>query len=261
MRRAHLFEFNDLPWIPSPLRQTHMEFLHQMSVQLRVYKSGFDEFSRVLERTGVRTIQALCSGDGGTTVALCRHLGRDDIHIVLSDKFPAPERYRELEHQSGGRLGFVEESVDALDVPARLSGLRLVINAVHHFHASQVRGLLADAIAHRQPIVFLEPVRRDMLSLLRFSVVAPAFCLLSSLGGIRPASMRRLLLGAVLPVATFCFIFDGIISHLRAWKLEELREFIGQAEGHESYDWDVRELKGVLGSRLTFLAGTPKGGS
>jgi len=258
LQRAHLFEFNDMPWLPTPLRQTIMEFLHQMSVQLRMYESGFEEVRQVLDRTGVRTIQALCSGDGGTTAALCKHLERDDVRIMLSDKFPAVERYRELEHLSGGRLGHVEESVDALEVPAHLSGLRLLVNAVHHFQEPQVRAMLADAVANRQPIVFLEPLRRDLPSLLRFTAAAPAFCLFSSLGGVRPTNARRLLLGAVVPVGTFCFVFDGIVSHLRAWSPEELRAIIRDVPGHEDYDWDVRELKGVMGSILTFLAGTPR---
>jgi hypothetical protein len=258
LQRAHLFEFNDMPWLPAPVRQTLMEFLHQMSVQLRMYESGFEELRRVLDRTGVRTLQALCSGDGGTTAALCQHLKRDDLRVMLSDKFPPVERYRELEHLSGGRLGFVEEPVDALDVPEHLSGLRLVVNAVHHFHAPQVRAMLADAVRRGQPIVFLEPLRRDVPSLLRFAAAAPVFCLYSSLGGTRPLSARRLLLGTVVPVGTLCFVFDGIVSHLRAWSPSELQAIIQEVPGHEGYDWDVRELKGVLGASLTFLAGTPR---
>ncbi|WP_375771898.1 hypothetical protein NR798_13735 [Archangium gephyra] len=258
MNRAHLFEFNDMPWLPTPVRKTLMEQLHHMAVQLRLYDAGFDAISQVLDRAGTRTIQALCAGDGGLMLALSRHLKRDDLNIVLSDKFPSLESFREKEQESGGRLTHEPASVDVLNVPEHLTGLRLIVNAVHHFEAPMVRGILADAVAKRQPIVFMEPVQRDLLSILRFSAAAPLLSVYFSVGGIRPLSLRRTLLGAVAPVGSLCFFFDGIVSHLRAYHPEEWEALIREVDGHESYTWETRYLPGFLGSRLTFLSGLPR---
>jgi hypothetical protein len=258
LNRAHLFEFNDMPWLPLPVRKTLMEQLQHMAVQLRLYDAGFDAISQVLDRAGTRTIQALCAGDGGLMLALSRHLKRDDLRIVLSDKFPSLDSFREREQESGGRLSYESESVDVLDVPEHMAGLRLIVNAVHHFEAPMVRAILADAVAKRQPIVFMEPVQRDLLSILRFSAAAPLLSLYFSVGGIRPLNLRRTLLGAVAPVGSLCFFFDGIVSHLRAYRTEEWEALIREVDGHESYTWETRYLPGFMGSRLTFLAGLPQ---
>jgi hypothetical protein len=79
-----------------------------------------------------------------------------------------------------------------------------------------------------------------------------------SLIGIRPLSLRRTLLGAIIPVASLCLLFDGIVSHLRAYHPKELEALIRETEGHEHYTWETRYLPGFMGSRLTFLAGIPK---
>ncbi|WP_158623565.1 hypothetical protein [Corallococcus sp. CA053C] len=258
MQRAHLFEFNDMPWLPSPIRKTLMEFLHHMSVRLRMYDAGFDVLSQLLKQQGLTSIQAMCAGDGGLMLALSRHLGRDDVRIQLSDKYPSLERFGELERESAGRLGHVTESVDVLNVPEHLSGVRLIVNAVHHFQPPVVRGILADAVTKRQPIVFMEPVQRDLLSVLRFCAATPLLSAWLSLGGIRPLSLRRTLLGLVAPVGAFCFFFDGVVSHLRAYHLEEWQALILQVEGHEDYDWDLRQIPSFMGTRISFLAGMPR---
>jgi hypothetical protein len=258
LNRAQLFEFNDMPWLPTPVRATLMEQLHHMAVQLHLYDVGFDAIARVLDETGSRTIQALCAGDGGLMLALSRHLNRDELRIVLSDKFPSLDGFRERERESGGRLSHEPGPVDVLDVPAHMTGLRLIVNAIHHFEPPMVRGILADAVAKRQPIVFLEPVQRELLSILRFSAAAPLLGLYFSLGGIRPLSARRTLLGALAPVGTLCFLFDGIVSHLRAYHPEEWQALVREVPGHEGYTWETRVLPGFMGSRLTLLSGIPR---
>ncbi|WP_309896268.1 hypothetical protein [Archangium sp.] len=258
MKRAHLFEFNDMPWLPLPVRTTLLEQLHHMAVQLHLYDVGFDAVAKVLDATSSRTIQALCAGDGGLMLALSRYLKRDDLGIVLSDKFPALDSLREREREAEGRLSIEPGSVDVLDVPERMKGLRLIVNAVHHFEPPMVRAILADAVAKRQPIVFLEPVQRDLLSILRFSVAAPLLSLYFSVGGIRPVSLRRTVLGAIAPVGSLCFFFDGIVSHLRAYQPEEWEALIREVDGHEGYTWETRLLPGFMGSRLTFLSGIPR---
>lgn len=257
MQRAHLFEFNDLPWLPAPIRKTIREFLHHMSVKLRMYDAAFDLLAELLRQRGLTSIQALCAGDGGLMVALSRHLAREDVRIQLSDKYPALELYQEAARASGGRLGHVPESVDVLDVPTHMAGLRLIVNAVHHFQPDQVRGILADAVSKRQPIVFMEPVQREPLSILRFCAATPLLSAWLSLGGIWPPSLRRTLLGAVVPVGAFCFFVDGVVSHLRAYHLDEWRALIEQVDGHDGYDWDLRQVPSFMGTRISFLAGLP----
>lgn len=258
MQRAHLFEFNDLPWLPSPLRKTIREFLHHMSVRLRMYDGAFNHLDALMRQRGLTSVQALCAGDGGLMLALSQHLEREDARIQLSDKYPELELYAEIARKSAGRVTHVAESVDVLDVPTHLEGLRLIVNAVHHFQPEQVRGILSDAVRKRQPIVFMEPVQREPLSILRFCAATPLLSAWLSLGGIWPLNLRRTLLGFVVPVGAFCFFVDGVVSHLRAYHLDEWRDLIAQVDGHEHYDWELRQVPSFMGTRVSFLAGMPK---
>lgn len=259
MNRIHLFEFNDAPWTPEPLRRTVVEFLHHMAAALRMYEPGFRTVAELLARSGASTVQLLCAGGGGGAQALAAALG-PDARVELSDQFPDCRAYAELARLDG-RIGFHPRPVDVRAVPDDLVGLRVLVNAVHHLEPDEVRAVLADAVEKRQPIVFLEPVQRELIPLLRFVAVAPLLCVAMSLGWIRPLKLRRTLLGALLPLGTAAFTFDGVISHLRAYSLAEWRAMTDVVDGERAFEWRVEQLPGALGSRLNMLSGMPRQGA
>lgn len=255
MRRLQLFEFNDVTWTPAPLRRTIVEFLHHLAIKLGMYEAGFGVVAEVAERTGVRTVQLLCAGGGGGAALLAERLG-NDRRIVLSDLFPDVDGYRAL-GAADPRIEHVARAVDVRDVPAEMGGVRVIINAVHHLQPADVRAVLQDAVVKRQPIVFVEPVQRELLPLLRFVLASPVLCAALSLGWIWPMNARRLLLGALIPVGTACFIFDGIVSHLRAYTLEEWGKMVESLDGTGGFTWHLSQVPSALGARVNVLTGVP----
>lgn len=256
MPRIHLIEFNDAPWTPEPLRRTVVEFLHHMASALDMYEPGFRRVAELLERSGASTVQLLCSGGGGGAQQLARALG-PEARVLLSDRYPDLAAYAALERLDP-RIGYVAEPVDLRDVPVTMTGLRVIINAAHHLRPTELAAVLADAVDKRQPIVLIEPVQRELLPVLRFLAAAPILCMAMSLGWIRPLSLRRTLLGVVVPLATAAFLFDGVVSHLRAYSLEEWRLLTGNADPELRFTWEVGQLPGALGSRLNVMFGTPR---
>jgi hypothetical protein len=52
-------------------------------------------------------------------------------------------------------------------------------------------------------------------------------------------------------------LFDGIVSCLRTYRTQELREMIKKLAGTE-YQWEVEELsRGLVAAPITYLIGHP----
>lgn len=254
MRRIQFFEFNDAEWTPAPLRRTIVELLHHLALKLRMYEAGFDIVADIVRQTGAPSVQLLCAGGGGGALVLADKLG--DIRIVLSDLLPEVEAYRAL-GATNPRIEHLPTPVDVRSVPASMVGVRLIVNAVHHLPPDAVRAALQDAVTKRQPIVFMEPVQRELGPLLRFVVASPALCVALSLGWARPFSLRRLILGAVIPVGTAAFVFDGVVSHLRAYTFDEWARIVEALADGGTFTWKTTQVQGALGARVNVLTGVP----
>jgi hypothetical protein len=103
--------------------------------------------------------------------------------------------------------------------------------------------------------VFEAPARHTLtlLSLLLIPIAAWLFVPFR-----RPFRWSRLVWTYLIPVIPFVLFFDGLISCLRAYSLEELREM---ASGLESrgYRWEIGEkIGGLLPVRITYLVGYPQ---
>jgi len=77
---------------------------------------------------------------------------------------------------------------------------------------------------------------------------------------IRPFRWSRLFWTYVVPVVPFVVLFDGVVSCLRTYRPQELREIIGKLGGSE-YEWEVGEhiaARGLL--PITYMIGHPRNG-
>ena len=59
---------------------------------------------------------------------------------------------------------------------------------------------------------------------------------------IRPFRWTRLLFTYILPVIPLLVMIDGIVSCLRTYTLEELREITASLKG-SPYDWELRKVR------------------
>jgi hypothetical protein len=75
---------------------------------------------------------------------------------------------------------------------------------------------------------------------------------------IRPFRWSRLFWTYLVPVVPLVSLFDGVVSCLRTYSVQELRELTAGLATN-SYQWDFGELKGKGPIPITYLIGLPVG--
>jgi len=143
--------------------------------------------------------------------------------------------------------------VDAMKVPEELQGLRTMFTSFHHFPPEEARAIIQDAVDAGRGIGIFELPRRALSTIL----LTFGFVLLLFVGTpwIRPFRWSRLLWTYLIPLVPFALLFDGVVSCLRTYRPEELREMVGGLSGSE-YQWEIGEASGGA-SPITYLVGSP----
>lgn len=188
-------------------------------------------------------------------LALYEALAADGIFVkvTLTDKFPNLDAFRRLSIQCPSGITYIASPVDATQVPAELKGLRTIFNSFHHFAPESARLVLASALAAQQPIGIFEIPERSLSSILPF-LMTPLFVAIAT-PLIRPFRWSRLLWTYILPLVPLTCWWDGLVSQLRAYSVEELLEL---TRGLEDYEWNADRV-GIAGTpgHLTYLLGSP----
>src|SRR4030095_2408901 len=144
------------------------------------------------------------------------------VSVCLTDKYPNLEVFREssgLTHQS---ISYHPQSVDAMRVPEELTGFRTIFSAFHHFGPEQARTVLADAAHKRQGIAVFEGTQRSVLALLLMLLVPLMVLVMTPF--IRPFRWSRLLWTYLIPLLPLVAMFDGLVSCVRTYSVEDLRD-------------------------------------
>ncbi|MGF6545425.1 class I SAM-dependent methyltransferase [Paraburkholderia youngii] len=258
MRRLHLLEIEDQPWCPRALRDGGTDWLHFLANSHKGFNVIAGKLREAMRRVGSDRIVDLCSGGGGpwqTLAPLLALSGR--VMVQLTDFYPNRAAYERISAGSTNCVTYVSEPVDAMNVPSRFDGVRTMFNSFHHFRPDDARAILADAVTKRRAIVVVEGADHRLLGIV-FILVMPLMMLaLTPL--IRPFRWSRLALTYVLPAIPLLCLFDGIVSMLRIYNPDELREMVASIPDQQSFDWDIGTLP-VQGSPLglTYLVGVPR---
>lgn len=257
MRRLHLFELEDQPWFPGVIRDLATDYLQFIQTKFRLDRAMAPIVKRTMEESGTRRIVDLCSGGSGPLLLLVRDLadGGLDVSATLTDLFPNIPAFGEIAAASHGRIEFERSSIDARDVPARLTGLRTIFNGFHHLKPSDARAVLHAAATARQPIAIFEASERSIRTLP--VVLTPLFVWIAT-PFMRPFKWRRLFWTYLIPMVPLTCLWDGIVSQLRAYTLDELREM---TSGSAPMHWEVGQIPIAKGrGNLTYLTGAPPSG-
>jgi hypothetical protein len=265
MRRLHLFEWEDQPWLPAVFRDfitDHLRYTHAEPMRRPINLAIARRLRGLLEQTGSHRIIDLCSGAAGPIVAISRILLEElawPTEVVLTDLYPNVAAFERIEKASHASITSRHDSVNAMDVPLELEGVRTMFTALHHFRPELVRLVLADAVRKSSPIAVFEPLERTarlaiglgLISLIRGFTHTPA---------VGPLSASRFLFTYVLPVAPFVFAWDGFVSALRSYSPEELHTIAVSTTELSRYKWETGrfEVPGPYGAMPTvYLIGTP----
>ncbi|MGI8638985.1 MAG: class I SAM-dependent methyltransferase [Pyrinomonadaceae bacterium] len=234
MKRFHLIEIHEQTWCPAPVRDAITDYLQFAITFGNVYQPIFQHLKTALKNAGTGKIVDLCSGGGGAWVSLKKEF--EDVEITLTDLFPNLAAFRELKKKHD--LDFQENSVNAIDVPTNLDGFRTMFSAFHHFRPAQARKILRDAANKNCGIGIFEATPRNVKTLL-IMLLTPIFVLLLT-PKIRPFRWSRIVFTYLLPIVPLVVLFDGVVSALRTYTTDELKELTAEI-GEDGYVWEIGE--------------------
>lgn len=250
-------ELEDQPWFPVAVRNGATDFLSWVGSVLEAPYSAFvPRLAEAMRQTGDTRLLDLCSGGSGPLRVLVRLLNRSGIpaRATMTDLFPNVPRFEVIAQMSKGEIDFSVLPVDATDVPSGLKGFRTICNAFHHFKPDMAKRILEDAVRKRQGIAILEFVERTPaavanipFAMLQSFIVTPF---------LRPFRFSRLFYSWIVPLIPLTVLWDGTVSCLRVYSVEELQALVAELPD-ANFKWDIRrDAFGPFGS--TTLIGIPK---
>jgi hypothetical protein len=257
MRRIQFIEIHDQPWFPPFLRDNVTDALQYGMNYLKAYSPVGPMLRKELAAARSTAVVDLCSGGGGPWPEFCRSFGAEGcaVRVRLTDRRPNLSAFWNAAAASGDRITFCAHSVDAMKVPRELAGFRTMFSTFHHFPPEEARAVLQDAVDARQGIGIFEITRRAPSAI---ALMFPWSLLVFFFAPwMRPFRWSRLFWTYLVPVIPFVVLFDGVISCLRTYRPEELRDIVGTLTGNE-YRWEAGEQAGnFLKPSITYLIGRP----
>lgn len=256
MKRMHLIEISDEAWCPQTIKDAVTDYCRFILDVTKFYKPVVPLLAEALRRTGTRRVLDLCSGAAGPWTwlqRLLREMGVD-VAVCLSDKYPNIKAFEQARRLTQHAVTFHPEPVDATRVPSKLSGFRTIFTAFHHLRPDQARAVLADAVAKGEGIAVFEAVPRSILLAILAALVTPLRVLVTT-PFIRPFRWSRLLWTYLIPVVPMVLSFDSLVSCLRIYSVQELRDF---AAGLDGYQWDIGTVRSKMPAiPIPYLIGVP----
>ncbi|MGA9571998.1 MAG: class I SAM-dependent methyltransferase [Candidatus Acidiferrales bacterium] len=259
MRRVQLIELHEQGWFPKFLRDEITDTLQNAMNRFGAYAPIVPLLQSVLNSTSSASVIDMCSGGGGPWLDLSRRLQKiapSSLRILLTDKYPNLAAFQSAGAASQNHITFHSAPVDATKVPPELRGFRTMFTSFHHFEPAEARAILQNAVDAGQAIGIFEVTRRAPVAIVQMLLWALLPFFLTP--WIRPFRWSRLLFTYVFPVIPFVLLFDGIVSCLRTYQPQELRELIAEVTPAE-YDWDVGERANSSGRvPIAYLIGYPR---
>jgi hypothetical protein len=149
----------------------------------------------------------------------------------------------------------MEQPIDARNVPKELKGLRTQFLSFHHFKPKDAKLILQNAIDTNNSIAIFEGQERSIPSILAM-IFSPISVLLTT-PFIRPFRFGRIIFTYLIPIVPVFVLWDGIVSSLRTYSLQEMNGLVGSLNGKENNDWEINKVKSGPGVIL-YLLGTKK---
>ena len=258
MRRVQFIELHEQPWFPAFLRDQVTDALQCGMNLLKAYAPIAPMLRDAADSMGEHSIVDLCSGGGGPWLHLSRVLsnGSGEFQIRLTDKYPNLEAFETTRAASANHVTFCRDPVDALRAPRELRGFRTLFSSFHHFSPERGAAILQDAVNAREGIGIFEITRRAPSAI---AWMFPwAFLAFVYTPLIRPFRWSRLIWTYVIPLIPFVLLFDGVVSCLRTYRPQEMREIANRLTPAE-YEWQAGEYwDGGDKMPITYLIGRPK---
>ncbi len=242
--RFHLFEFEDYEWFPHVIREGITDYLRFVTEKFKVYKPTAKIIADVIKETGIDRIYDLCAGGGGGVESISKELHSitgNHIEIILTDKYPNLDAFKYITDNSEGNITYLNESIDAADVPDKLNGIRTMYSSFHHFDPPAAKKILLNAARNNLPILIFEAGERSLLGILGVIITTITICAFTT-PFMKPFKWSRIFLTYIIPLVPLTLLWDGIISMLRIYKPEEMLQLTEEINV-KNYKWEAGKIK------------------
>ena len=235
--RLHLFEWEDQPWFPDFLRSAMTRYLAAAYGISPFPRRWATCLSKLMSRDATTDIVDLGSGSGGPIARVIKELEQAGFNtsVTLTDLYPHVSGF-EFGTDEGSSIRYWPEPVDATRVPAALSGIRTMFASFHHFRPQAAQGILRDAFEQQCPICIFEGTSRTGAAIAS-SLLIPLFVLLLT-PLVRPLSWVQILFTYFVPILPLLIFWDGFVSQLRTYSVQELEEFTRHLQS-PAYRWEA----------------------
>ena len=254
--RFHLVELHEQAWFPAVWRDLLTDYLSFYATVFRPYACVGPLLAEALEREGTARIVDLCSGAGRPLLSLVPALqdsGIRDLEVVLTDRFPNLGALESIDG-TGAKVTYLTTPIDAADVPMSVKGFRTLFTSFHHFRPESARAILANAVDNGEGVGIFEYTERNWLIWGLPTLLIPLFVWLCT-PFMRPFRWRRLLWTYLVPVVPTVALWDGFVSNLRSYSIEELRNLVDEVDSPR-YTWRIGRARSIGASRVTYAVGT-----
>jgi hypothetical protein len=250
-----LFEFGDQPWLPKVLREGEVVYLATAYKLAPLARAWVDRMIAALDLRGSVHILDLCSGAGGPVEQVLHELRKHgaQVSITLSDLYPS------VSTTPDPSITWHAGPIDARCVPPQLTGVRTMFTAFHHFDPRDARAILENAFRRRLPICIFEGGSGTFGGVA--SMLLVPLNVLAVMPFARPFRWKYLLFTYLIPVLPLMVCWDGLVSMLRIYSPEQMRELVRNFEAPD-YAWEIGRLRvPLLPGGLPYLIGRPCGAS
>jgi len=257
MPRLHLVEFEDLKWFPKTIRNYMTDFLQFTANKFDFYKTITPILKKGVEAAKTNQIIDLASGGGGGWLKLSEHISEEIPHVKvrLTDFYPNIAAFKRTQTKNPEVFTYEEKSVNALDVPEDLKGLRTQFLSLHHFKPNDAQQIFQNAVDAKSPIAIFEAQKRSVGDFIKFFFSPINVIFLTPF--IRPFSFGRIFFTYLIPIVPLFTWWDGLVSVLRTYSEKELKEMIGKLTNGDSFEWEVSFKKnGPI--KIYYVLGIPK---
>jgi hypothetical protein len=258
MRRTHLFEFEDQKWLPEIIRNSITDILHFGTKKGNIYEPILPIIEKGLEKSKKKVIIDLCSGSSGGILTINDQLKqrfKKPYSIILTDLYPNNVTLRDVTSKANN-IDYIGSPVDARKVPEDLEGFRTIFVSFHHFRPKEAKEILEDAAKSNTPIGIFEITERKFLDFL-ISLTLHALTTIIFTPFIRPFRIGRIILTYLIPLIPICYTWDAVVSVLRSYKPEELKQMTEEISV-PNYTWEIgkKEMNPVM--HVVYVLGYPR---
>ena len=242
LKRFHLFEFCDQPWVKGWMREGFMDCLSFMYWSSRPYHALAPQ---IIKQTTEFQIIDLATGGGEAIEFLLKYLEKNhadaSLQIVGTDLFP-DQTSLEIVKQKYPHFDYRTESVDAFDPPDGESVAYTMFGAFHHFREKDAVRLIRSCLSKGQSFTIFElTARYNLLNYIWLFIGLFAFMFVPFFA--KKWRWQKFVFSILITIIPLMCVFDGFVSNLRTYTKGELEDLVQKAFPDKIVRMDYREQR------------------